>query len=1540
MMKIRHVKLDGDDDGNSKQHNSFKSHNSNGDILNNDGDHEDDDNNDNDDDLMIQQHQNQLQKSRTSSGRLMRALKNMKDIGTITTNAMIPPISPANSLVKRVVRNSGNIITLTRSKVTSANSMINNNNGSFRSSNSNNETLTKDEIMDPFNKMASTSTTTTTTTKKTPTQQSSKSSSRSISSSSSSTSKIKNKVRSSSKQRKDGEDVDSVIDNNHYSSDDNGGDETVSSNRKTLIVKKKVKASSTSTTTTTKKKKKIQSTSPFVYNEENNNNKVGTNNSISHLQSSFNMSVHSKDTKSTITTYVSPTKNSLTPTTTPASILRKSNPRYSNGGGGNTSSPNLIPVPQTPSNRSRKQLGMVGTNSPKSNRNKSLSPTSTTSSYRMEPQKQQQMRSPQTIGASVQKRKKVVRKISGETNTTTGTSTYGSYDQSTSSNNNNPSSKKKNNQKQKRHLSADDIDNNQDEETEYHMSFANSSAFGISTKTKEFHVVNRNNEYHDPMSSTSTSPRNSSSNNQQIRQDRKHSNIVHHDDYKEYDDDNDTFDDDDDDDNQIQMLPPMPFMSPVKANKKTLSSTSSTMKKSNSGMKKVSSSSKTHHDDDNLEHTIHSTKSESIVQHNNNKKPCSRTKSESNIITTSKIVSSKKNKPSSSTSVCSKKMIKSKKSRDSNNNNDRHNEEEVPPRKAKSMSTIPTNNSNHALTPEEQELLFTSLAAAMIGIDMSSVMNTNTAVPSKDKKKSQFYTSSRIEPNVDNDINDDDDCAEDDDDDNNNEDENDFIVNEDCYDDDDDDDNDYQLEQYIDDDDENDDNIEYQDHHDYHDDDNDENDEQSDHDDGEDYDEGDAQYVEDDDEQDYDNEVESDAVYDDDDGDDDDDDEEQEEDDETPFHDDDGFDEQLVLDDEMLDKDDYENIPDDKDHDDEYDDSFIENDDQYKEHGADSDEVENGRRSSKEASNETRRRSSRKSTATTEYERRRSSQSINDRSAQADVPEPTRLYVYAQQCKWSKVSKECKARGTDSRFVSEIDGGYTALHLAVISRCNPHTFYYDNENNCIDDVAPAPLSVIEELIIACPEAAIIRCTKKRYTPLSYACSAPSADHRYDMRDTASLVKMILKYAPHSAMVFTDDEMSPIDIHIVSYSERIRQQEQKQQDNRSKKDDLTKRTKTSTAVISVLLEANPTLAEARAYKESIVGPIELLYRCNLNKYKLISREDEFDVKKGKHGSTSQNNHTELEILDDWWAWKWTLILLQYSFKAGSIDKDDEVPFVPLHAAANLTACPIAILSLALNSDPKQIEERSPKDDLYNLPLHDVCGWISHDNIISGDPFVLRRKERAIMLLLHAFPKAARMTNNVGETPLQLAIETCTPWEKGLKVLLRHCPNALLFPRKLPSSGHVNQALSSAITLMHYGENESLCSEDEDYFDDPLETVEGMYPFMLAVVLSHIPECRLHVPPTILFKTTSSFDDDCRSAVVDEAGNNEKRKKSHQTSIHSKELESLRTIYGLLRSKPEALQKFRDEEREACLEELRYHYQQEKEKEQKQKQHKKR
>jgi len=167
------------------------------------------------------------------------------------------------------------------------------------------------------------------------------------------------------------------------------------------------------------------------------------------------------------------------------------------------------------------------------------------------------------------------------------------------------------------------------------------------------------------------------------------------------------------------------------------------------------------------------------------------------------------------------------------------------------------------------------------------------------------------------------------------------------------------------------------------------------------------------------------------------------------------------------------------------------------------------------------------------------------------------LYRRARKCRWDDVLEQCAndsngEASVGAKFVSGKDGT-TALHMAVMSR----TGYIQQFKSSERELDPAPLSVLEALLSVNPDAAKETCTLNGYTPLVYACLVCS--DTYQVEDAAKMVELFVQYCPEAFQVFTTEGLSALDVHIVSYSHHHKD-----------KEEMDGLGRTSTAVLRLLL----------------------------------------------------------------------------------------------------------------------------------------------------------------------------------------------------------------------------------------------------------------------------------------------------------------------------------------------------------------------------------
>jgi hypothetical protein len=407
------------------------------------------------------------------------------------------------------------------------------------------------------------------------------------------------------------------------------------------------------------------------------------------------------------------------------------------------------------------------------------------------------------------------------------------------------------------------------------------------------------------------------------------------------------------------------------------------------------------------------------------------------------------------------------------------------------------------------------------------------------------------------------------------------------------------------------------------------------------------------------------------------------------------------------------------------------------------------------------------------------------------------LYRFARKGKWEEV-QELIAESTweDLSYTYKKDGT-TALHLAVMSRTGYiNSFTRNNSsshhaNNNDGDVLTAerkrnaaPLGVIEELLKRAPYQGKLRCTLNGYTPMTYACLV--CNDEFSTEEAAAVVRLFIQYCPESVHVLTEDGLSPVDIHIVSYSHHHRN-----------KEEALGLGNTSTAVLRTLLNHSPELANLRLKRdghnsnspEYVDGPLELLYKCNASAFskavldEVYNSDDEGTIESDY--TLPEKRQQVMDTVKTWWIWTWAVLILKYGSKANN--KKRGARFSAVHTAANQVGVPTPILSICLYAFPRQIKKPiEDKTDLGNLPLHAVCSWpCHHDNIAvgSGDALVSSRKVTAINRILEEYPLALKINNSQGESALELALKSGTTWDGGVRRIVKAYPKAMKVQSKL-------------------------------------------------------------------------------------------------------------------------------------------------------------
>jgi hypothetical protein len=293
-------------------------------------------------------------------------------------------------------------------------------------------------------------------------------------------------------------------------------------------------------------------------------------------------------------------------------------------------------------------------------------------------------------------------------------------------------------------------------------------------------------------------------------------------------------------------------------------------------------------------------------------------------------------------------------------------------------------------------------------------------------------------------------------------------------------------------------------------------------------------------------------------------------------------------------------------------------------------------------------------------------------------------------------------------------------------------------------------------------------------------------------------------------------------------------------------------RTNTGVLRTLLEHDPSLAKVRIARDKVSGAIELLYRSNANAFLEVVSLD--DIKKRTKRRTSSEPQDNKAVISEItkW-WVWRWVILL--LKYGTLPhKKRGARFFALQSAAGLVGCPLPVLTLAMHAFPKQIRL---VDVMYgddgNLPLHEVCAWPCEYDCTSTDPVISSRKGMAIAALLQEYPEAAGLFNRHSQTPLELAVSTGTTWDIGVRKLCRAYPDAV-------------------------------CRRSK---------TTGLYPFMTAAVAGgEIARQQCPMPSSK------------RSLMT------------HLKNLAKQDLQSVRTIYGLLRTNPLVLISCFTQNEDAC------------------------
>jgi hypothetical protein len=379
------------------------------------------------------------------------------------------------------------------------------------------------------------------------------------------------------------------------------------------------------------------------------------------------------------------------------------------------------------------------------------------------------------------------------------------------------------------------------------------------------------------------------------------------------------------------------------------------------------------------------------------------------------------------------------------------------------------------------------------------------------------------------------------------------------------------------------------------------------------------------------------------------------------------------------------------------------------------------------------------------------------------------IYKLARKCLWNEFEALLATSSEqDLNFVYSKDGT-TVMHMVVMSRSGYINAFKSSSSK---DFAVAPDGLLERLLFLNPGLAQVQCTLNGYTPLTYACLV--CNQKYPMNVAASMVRVLLDHSPDSINLFTKDGLSPVDIHVVSYSH-----------HHPDKEDTSSRGCSSATVLRALLSFSPGLACNRLQGDKITGPLELLYKCNSKTFSQAAldemHENMADVTVESDDTLPERRQKVFDEVKKWWTWTWTVMLLKYGSES---HRKWGTQFGIVHAAAMQVGCPSALIKLALFAFPGQAKQLiMDKEDNANLPLHAVCSWQGGTALkCASKSLIETRKSQAIAALLEEYPAAAMMANNRGELPLELAAKSSTTWEGGIRRLVKAYPRALCIPSK--------------------------------------------------------------------------------------------------------------------------------------------------------------
>jgi len=291
----------------------------------------------------------------------------------------------------------------------------------------------------------------------------------------------------------------------------------------------------------------------------------------------------------------------------------------------------------------------------------------------------------------------------------------------------------------------------------------------------------------------------------------------------------------------------------------------------------------------------------------------------------------------------------------------------------------------------------------------------------------------------------------------------------------------------------------------------------------------------------------------------------------------------------------------------------------------------------------------------------------------------------------------------------------TALHLAVLNR-DPQK-------------ASIRLGVIRSLLQTNPEATMVQCHERGYSPLMYICCTRDFS---DLKQDATIVKLLLECNYKSFFLRDKSGHSVLDIHLKAIS------------------NLHQSDKTTGQKCSFVLKALMELDLGVA----IPHTLDLLLACNLTKVMTFVAQAEtesFEARIRARKGVGQDTHsTPIAIspphaFQKFWIWDFLMIILRAEHEHTYRDVKPVPPFNAVHTACQTVDFPLPFLILCTQVYARQV--LCPSVIKANLPLHSVSSW-------KATPEMTTRKSMTITHLLQGRSSSATKKNSQGKTALSM------------------------------------------------------------------------------------------------------------------------------------------------------------------------------------------